>query len=672
MKRSEAILERIRKSEDYNSDYENSVLEAIRFWKDENTNTKIRNSFTEEMKSSLADDNYNTAIGAAYPLYRIAGSHLDYKKLLKFGINGLIDLIKVKLDNCNNEDSAKLYSSMIEALKIFTNVCDLYIAHVSELISNCEDKKRIEELKLIKQSLDNIKINKPQTLHEAMQLVNLYAICAGSTELARIDNYLGNFYMNDINNGTISREDAVLYVDSLFRLFSTHLARDTRAIIGGKGRDNEKNADEFALVVLDAIERRHANLPQVSLRYYKGIDSRVYKKSLDLLGNGRTFPIIYNDDVNVKSVMHAMDVPLEAAEQYGFFGCGEYMLAAKSIGTPNTLINMAKILEVTLNNGVDPISKKLIGLSLGKITENTSFEELFEMYKKQTEYFVDNCGKFQELVYDKCNEECSFLFASILYDDCIERGKAIFDGGIYHLGGTLETYGNITTSDSLAAIKEIVYDKKAFSITTLIKMLSENFKGYEIERRMLLAAQKFGNDYPLADEIAVKVHEHICNSIRNQREKTRLDSLLVVMINNNMNILLGKNTGATPDGRQAFEFLSNGNGAYAGMDKEGITALMNSMTKLDTSIHAGANHNLKFSTSWFRENRDKLEALLQTYFDMGGQQTNISVVNQADLEDALICPEKHENLFIRVGGFTSRFNDLDKATQLDILKRTAY
>lgn len=666
-KRCYGILEEIKNDDSYSEEYANEVLEAIKFWEDKNTNFKIREAFDDDMNKGLTDDEWGSAIGAAYPLYRIAGAHLDYKKLLKYGLVGLIELIQSK-----KTESVELYEGMIMALEALRNVCTAYSEYMDEKINECRDESKLADYKRIKKSLIKVRDNKPETLHEAIQLINLYAIAANATELARIDTYLGEFYIRDLENGTIDREDAIRYVDSFFRLISENLCRDTRAIIGGFGREDEKIADEFALVVIEVIERRFMTYPQVSLRYYKGMDERVYNKALDVLGMGRTFPILYNDDVNVESVMNAMDVPREVAEQYGFFGCGEYMIANKSIGTPNTLINMPKVLEVTLNNGVDPITKEEIGLKTGEITDDLSFEELFERYKKQADFFVDQCGKLQDLVYKKCNEDGSFLILSILYDDCIEKGKAIFDGGLYHLGGTLETYGNITTSDSFTAIKELVYDKKVFTLTKLVEMISCNFEGYENERKLLVEAEKYGNDYDQADEIAVRVHEHICNSIRNQRNKTDLDSLLVVMINNNMNVLLGKSTGATPDGRKAGEFLSNGNAAYSGMDKEGITALINSLVKLDTKIHAGANHNLKFSGEFFNDNRETFKCLLETFFDMGGQQTNLSVLSQKDLEDALVNPEKHENLIVRVGGFTARFIDLDRDTQLEIMKRTAY
>ncbi|MGL5346468.1 MAG: pyruvate formate lyase family protein [Peptostreptococcaceae bacterium] len=666
------ILEQIKISTEYDDEYITEVSEAISFWEGKDTNTKVRNDFTDEMRKALTGDDYVHEIGAAYPLYRIAGAHLDYKKLTTYGLNGLIEIINSKINNTNEEKAINLYNSMIEVLNTLKDVCETYKIHTKEVMSDCKDEIRLKELATIYNSLNNIKENKPNTLHEAIQLINIYANASCATELGRIDTYLGDFYVNDIENNTITREEAIKYVDSFFNLIESNLCRDSRAIVGGFGRDNEKNADEFALITLEVVDKRMMSLPQLSLRYYKGMDERVYNRSLDVLGSGRTFPILYNDDVNVKSVMKAMDVDYETACQYGFFGCGEYMLASKSIGTPNTLINMPKILEVTLNNGIDPLTKKEIGLKTGEINDDLSFEQLFEMYKKQANYFVDNCGKFQELVYDKCNQESSFLLFSILYDDCIEKGRALFDGGLQHLGGTLETYGNITVADSFTAIKQIVYDRKEFALTQLVKMINKNFEGYDRERMMLINADKYGNDYDESDNISIMVHEHICNSIRNQRDKTRLDSLLVVMINNNMNILLGKSTGATPDGRLAKEGLSNGNGAYPGMDKEGITALMNSLVKLDTSIHAGANHNLKFSKHLFNENRDLMKILLQTYFDNGGQQTNISVVNQDELEDAIKNPEKHQNLVVRVGGFTAKFIDLDKETQLEMIKRTAY
>lgn len=665
-----ALLERMKLEGKYEQSYLDEIQNMIKFWHNENTVAKTKKRMTDEMKQCLTGDNFDTESGACYPLYRIAGIHLNCKKLLHYGLNGLIELVNQKA--IEKPESEPLYRAMAGTLGLLKDVCQLYADEMDKLISKTNDKTRKQELSLMKQSLLNIKDNKPKTLHEAVQLIIIYMLSNGTREIGRLDDYLCEYYVNDIKNGTITREFAVRIIVCFFDIIEQEFSRDTRAIIGGFGRKNEKAADEFALVVLDALELRpYSFQPQVSLRYYKAMDQRLFDRSLEILGKGLTFPIFYNDDVNVPSVMNAMEVPKETAEQYAFFGCGEYMLSGKSIGTPNIMMNIAKILEVTLNNGFDPLTGKKIGLSTGEITDTITFEELMARFQKQVDHFSDLAGSFEELVYDMCNEESSFLLTSTLYDDCINRGKAMFDGGIEHLGGTIETYGNISTSDSLCAIKEVVFDQKKFTMTKLVEMLNADFAGFEKEQQMLINAQKFGNDYDDADAVAVRVHEMVCNSIKRQNKRTRMDSLLVVVINNSMNIQMGNTTGATPDGRKGHVYLSNGNNAYSGYDKEGITALMKSMTKMDTSIHAGANQNFKFSSELFK-NKEKIKMLLGGFFALGGQQTNISVVNQKDLEDAMVHPEKHENLLVRVGGYTARFVQLNKKIQQDILARTAY
>lgn len=664
------LLSKVRQEGRCEEAYLKEIEEMIAFWQAEDTVTKIRKRMTPELEQSLTGDDYNMEIGACYPLYRIAGIHIDAKKLFRYGLNGLIELLSQEA--VRKPESKPLYKAMAGALELLKEVCRLYVDEIDRLLQECNDIERIKELNLMKQTLTNIKEHKPQTLQEAVQLITLYMLSNGTREIGRLDDYFCEFYRKDIKNGTITRDYAVRLVVNFFEIIEEEFTRDTRAIIGGFGRENEKAADEFALVVLDALDLRPGNyLPQVSLRYYKAMDQRLYDRSLDILAKGRTFPILYNDDVNVASVMKAMGVTQKVAEQYAFFGCGEYMLAGKSIGTPNALINLAKVLEVTLYNGVDPLTGKQIGLTTGETSDEMTFEELMGRFQKQVDYFSDLSGSFSELVYDICGEESAFLLTSILYDDCISRGKTIFDGGLEHLGGTVETYGNITTADSLTAIKEVVFEQKQFTLTRLLTALAADFTGYEKEQQALQQAHKFGNDYEEADSVAVRVHEMICNGIRCQSQRTRLDSLLVVVINNNMNISMGSCTGATPDGRKAHLFLSNANGAYNCCDKEGVTALMKSMTKLDTSIHAGANQNFKFSTDLF-QNKEKVKMLLSGFFALGGQQTNISVVNQKDLEDALLHPENHENLFVRVGGYTARFVQLDRKTQQEILTRTAY
>ncbi len=656
------------------------LIEIAEFWEKENTNAKIRSALTNQQASSLAGDDYKSESAAVYPLYRIAGVHLDFEKLLKLGLVGLQNEIEQTKINAKNDDELLFLRCMHAQIDVLRDVCLKYANYLEKISENYSGDRQVQ-LKNMSVCMWNLSCNAPRTLHEAAQLVYIYMAAADARELGRIDIYLTPFYSNDIKNGVLTRDEAVKLVVALFDMIERELHRDSRVIIGGLGRPNTKKADEFALVVLDALAMRPKAptsgcnfhiLPQVSLRCTQDMDKQVFDRAMQILGTGHTFPLLYNDDINISNVMRAMDVNKKIAEQYAFYGCGEYVLSAKSVGTPNTLLNVAKLLELTLNCGVDPITNRQIGPKTLEVSLIDSFETLVCEFKKQLDYASELSAKFQELVYDVCAKECDFALVSALMDNCIIRKKALLNGGVYHLGCTVETYGNITTADSFIAIKQVVFDEKAVSLQSVKTALLNNFAGSEMLKAKLEAAPKFGNDDESADNITSQIHEMICQSLRLQKNNTRLDSHLAVVINNRLNVGMGLNTGSTPDGRLEGVPLSNAVGAFNGRDKNGITALMRSMTKLDASIHAGGNQNFKLSPKHFENGAVSAKILINTFFRLGGQQCNISVVNQQDLQDALVNPEKHENLVVRVGGFTARFIDLDEDTKRDILKRCAY
>ena len=203
---------------------------------------------------------------------------------------------------------------------------------------------------------------------------------------------------------------------------------------------------------------------------------------------------LYCDEVNIPAVQKAFQVDLETAQDYCPYGCGEYVIYHQSIGTPSGLINLLKVLEVTLNNGHDIHTDEQLAPEWGSIEEYASFEELLEVYKKQCEYFLKYLAVQEEKEYEAAGRECAFLYFSLLYDDCIERGRSLLNGGARYLGGTLESYGNVNTADSLTAIKKLVYEEKKIRPDTLIKALKSDFRGYEEVRDMLLLAPKYGND----------------------------------------------------------------------------------------------------------------------------------------------------------------------------------
>jgi pyruvate-formate lyase len=653
------------------------VEAMLAFWREESTYAKVRGAFSSELRVAFPSDEWTSEPRIAFPLYRMAGAVLDYDTLLQAGIGGL--LVRIQQQQALNPQHAEFYTALRLALTVLQDSA-LYLAEqASELALQATTRQQEARLLQMATTLCHLVDHAPTTLYEALQLSYLYTMHTTlQSNYGRMDVYLGDFYARDLAAGRLTHEEALDMLCAFWRILPAYeefleVAKfDTRVIIGGRGRRNETNADAFALLALEASERVRGIVPQLSLRCYAGMNPQVYEKALAVIGVGCTFPILYNDDVNIPAVSQAFQISQALAEQYTPFGCGEYVIAHTSFGTPNAIINLPKALEAALFNGRDARTGAIIGLPLGALTDFATFDDLFSAYQQQVSYFTHASAQFQALAYRIVGQEAAFLFMALLYQDCLQRGQGMFSGGVQHLGGTYETYGNITTADSLTALQQCVYTDKSISATELLAALSADFDGYTALRQRLLDAPKFGNDDPCADHMAQRVHVQLCQTTRQQAQSTALDSFLVVVINNSANVLLGQQVAATADGRLAGAPLTNGNTPTNGADRNGITALLNSLVKLDPTMHAGATHNLKFAPSWFKRHRSQLQALLQTYFEQGGTQAMLTVVSRQDLLNALVTPEQYANLIVRVGGFSARFIDLPAAVQQDLVQRTLW
>ena len=656
------------------------VMEMLHFWSKETSRRKVEDVFDDRMvqylfRYEITQQPYNYKPMVGQPIYRMAGIYLDYQKMLRLGIPGMIQEAASYRDQAaRNGGDPVLYKAMLIALDVFVDSCRFYQQQALEMAELATDPQRKNELMEMASVLEKITVSPPSTLREAIQLSFLYSMMCGTIEFGRMDVYLGDFYVNDIDQGLITEDDALAMMHSIWRLINEQIRDvDGRVIIGGKGRPNEENADRFALLALETTRTYgKAILPQLTLRFYEGMNPILMEKSIDLIGEGHTFPLQYNDDVLVPGVANAMEIPLSVAEHYCPLGCGEIVLDHMSFGTPNGALNVLKALEVTLHNGIDPISGQRLGLATGELADFKTFDDFFEAYKQQLTIYIEVLADFEELEYVVTGKDAPYLYLSMLYDDCMAKGKGMFDGGIRYLGGTLETYGNVNAADSLTAIKTLVFDKKSITPERLLEALVNNFRGYEEERRMMLACPKYGNDDDRADGMMVELHDFICNTIRDQRNRTNLHSYLNVIINNSQNTTLARWVGASADGRKAGAAMANANNPSGGSDQKGITAMLNSIVKPNPAIHAGSVQNIRFGAEIFVSQKDKFNALMKTYFEQGGSQAMITVINRGDLEKAILEPEKYKDVFVRVGGFSARFVDLPKDVQVDVLSRTTY
>ncbi len=644
------------------------VDEMEKYWDKNDTRTIYFNDV-------LKDDTMGKFVDVKYPAIataRLSGMYLNYNLLVENGIPGLKEILTKKLEESKDIKKDQVYSSFLGCLDLLTETIDLHIEFAKEAKLKADDK-RTKELDDLITAMENIKVRKPATLLEGIQLTWFFSLLAAVVNFGRMDDYLGELLAGDLKAGRLTEREATDYIKSLFKLIEFRKTTvNGRVIVGGKGRKNPETADIFCKLAIQAMRENKDTEPQFTLRIYDGMDQEVYNAALDAIGEGLTYPILYNDDVNVPAVMNAMQVEEKIAEQYVPFGCGEFVISGKGVGTPNTCLNLLKILNISLTGGIDPWDNlnKSGGVNLKAPDEIKNFDEVIGQYKKLLDYYIDITSKAQARSYEVMNDLCGFIFTSLLTDDCIGRGRVLLDGGVEFLGGTNEMYGNSNASDSLTAIKKVVFDDKKYTYTEVIEAIKNNFSNNDEMRKKLIEAPKYGNDNSYADDIAVEMHNYICNGIRNSAKKVGIFSYLVVIINNQVNTEWGRATSASADGRLSGVYMSNANNPQSGADKNGPTAMLNSLSKLKADVHAGSVQNIKFSKDMFNNNKDIMKAMFKTYFEKGGPQLMVTVVGKGELEAAYKNPEKYPNLVVRVGGFSAKFVNLDRDVQEEILNRT--
>ena len=615
-------------------------------------------------------------IDCSYPFMataRLSGMMLDYGKLCRLGVGGLKALVAKGTDN-------EFMRASAEALDIFASVIDRQVELVGEERTRAlaaGDDARAAECDLMASDLAAVRCDPPQTFHQALQLFWLYALCAGCINYGRMDIVLGPYLKRDLDRGTITEDDAYRMVKSLWTMIENRRTTvNGRIIVGGKGRPDPEAADMFARVCLRVCKECRYVEPQFTLRFDSATPADIMDMAYDCLGAGATYPTLYNDDVEVPAVEAGMRVSREVAEQYVPFGCTEFVIQGKSVGTPNTLLNLVKILQMSLNGGIDPYDgvDKSGPVEVKPLEELTSFDALYENYKRLLDYYFDLSIDAQYHSYEVMNQEVSFLFTSILMDDCLGRGRALLDGGVEILGGTNETYGNINASDALWAIKRLVFDEGRYSLREIVDACNADFAGERGERIRLdlWHEDKYGNDLDGVDAMANDLYEYVAHGIRDRGIARGMGYYLIVISNNQTNTDWGHKTAASPDGRHAGLYLNPANNPQGGAATSGPTAMLNSLAKFDARWHAGSVQNIKFTPRMFNHDRKKVRMAFDTYFKRGGCQLMVTVVDRGQLEDAQAHPEKYPDLLVRVAGYSAVFVNLGRDVQDEVISRTLW
>lgn len=637
------------------------------YWLDHDLKTKY-------CKDALKDDIVGMFIDCDYPLIataRLSGMMLDYRTLMKLGIGGLRSRItalqKEKGDNA-------FYRASLECLDLFGTCCDALKEKAQRDLTSADAARAADLCRMI-DALDKIKSDAPETFYEALQLFWLYALLAGVINYGRMDDVLGTYLKHDLDSGLLNEDEAFRLLRSLWTMIENRRTTvNGRIITGGRGRRDPEAADTFTRIAMKVAQSCRYVEPQFTLRMDRNTPEDIFDAALDTIGQGATYPTLYNDDVNVPAVMHAMRVDETTAEQYVPFGCGEFVIQGQSTGTPNTCINLLKLLQISLNGGIDPMDgiDKSDGVALRPAEELTSFEALYAQYKRLLGHYFDLSIAAQKRSYEIMNEEVSFLFTSILMDDCLGRGKALLDGGVRYLGGTNETYGNINVSDSLAAIREVVFEKKLTTLPALRDVANADFEGQEWLRRQLWEAPKYGNDDDRADALANDLFQFVANGIRDRGIAAGMQYYLIVISNNQLNTEWGRRTAASYDGRHKGQFMNPANNPQGGANHSGPTAMLNSLAKFDAGLHGGSVQNIKFTPDFFNNRREVIKQMFRVYFARGGCHLMVTVVDHGVLEDAVKHPENYRDLIVRVSGFSAVFVNLEPDIQKELMSRVLY
>lgn len=639
------------------------VDELYHYWEDHD----VKAIYCQDV---LNDTTTGRFIDCHYPFMataRLSGMMLNYRKLLDNGINGLIDTM-------HKQKKTAFMQASIESMQLLKDVIERQKELVRDAM-NAADGQRQKDLQLMYDDLDFIKEQKPETFHQALQLFWIYALCAGVINYGRMDIVLGPYLKRDIDNGLIDEDEAYRYLKSLWLMIENRRTTvNGRIIVGGYGREDEEACDLFAKICLRVCKDTRYVEPQFTLRLTKDTPEYIKEMAYDCIASGATYPTLYNDEVNVPAVEYAMRVDRKTTEQYIPFGCGEYVIQGKSVGTPNTLLNLLKIQQMVLNEGRDPMDGvvKSGPVTIPKVSEYKTFDEFYTKYKELLEYYYDLSVKAQMHSYTVMNEQVSFLFNSILMDDCIGRGKALLDGGVEILGGTNETYGNINTSDALYAIKKLVFDEKKYTLEELNTAALHNFEGYDKIQRDLWNVPKYGNDDSECDELANDLYEHVAKGIRQRGIENGMGYYLIVISNNQTNTDWGHETAASLDGRRTGVYMNPANNPQGGAAKNGPTATLNSLSKFNAKYHGGSVQNIKFTPRMMHDDKAKVQALFDTYFKRGGCQLMVTVVDHGILEDAQKHPENYPDLIVRVAGYSAVFVNLTKDIQEELLSRELY
>ncbi len=670
--------------------------EIIPFWK----GRSIRDRIFSEVDYKWIDA-YEAGVFTEFLEQRAPGHTVADGKIFVNGFSDYMADIQQSFERIdyNTDPNSLDKRDELEAMEIASAAimmyAERYTEKAKELAHKEKDPKRKKELELIAEICTHVPANAPRTFREALQhywFIHLGVITELNTwdsfNPGRLDQHLYPFYKKEIDEGTLTKEEAKELLQAFWVKFNNQPAPPKVGVtaaesstytdfclinLGGLKEDGTNAVNELSYLILDVIEEMRILQPSSMVQISNKTPEEFLKRALKIIKTGFGQPSIFNTDMIIKEMLR-VGKSIEDARNGGTSGCVETGAFGKEAYILTGYFNLVKILEVTLNNGFDPRTKKQIGLRTGNAEEFNAYKDLFEAFEKQVKHFLDIKIKGNNVIEQLWANLLPSPFLSIIIDDCIANAKDYNAGGARYNTNYIQGVGLGSITDSLSSIKYNIFDEKQLTMKELLETLSINFEGKEeLRQRFICDTPKYGNDEDYPDALTKEVFELYFNAI-DGRPTSKGGHYRVIFLPTTVHVYFGSVVGAMPDGRRATEPLSEGISPVQGSDTKGPTAVLKSASKIDHERTGGTLLNQKFTPSFFAtdEGIDNIAHLVRGYFKLGGHHIQFNVVSADTLREAQKNPVKYRDLIVRVAGYSDYFINLGPKLQDEIIRRTEH
>ena len=675
--------------------------EVIPYWQGKTQRERIFNHVSKEWEEA-----YHAGVFTEFMEQRAAGHTAMDGKMYHTGLLDLKERIEKKIASLDYiyDPEATDKQQELEAMAVSCDAAILFAERHAQLAEEMAAKEtrpqRKAELLKIADVCHWVPAHAPRDLWEAIQMywfVHLGTVTElngwDSMNPGHIDQHLYPFYKKGVEEGTLDRDKAKELISCLWIKFNNQPAPPkvgvtalesgtyndfTNINIGGVDRDGNNAVNDISYIILEVQEELHELQPGLSIHIAKNTPDEFLIEGAKLIRQGHGYPSIFNPDTYIQELVREGKT-LEDAREGGCSGCIEVGAFGKEAYLLTGYLNTPKILEITLNNGVDPETGKQLGLKTGDPRQFKDFEALYEAWHQQMIYFVNLKLSVNNYIERMFSLYAPATFLSLFIDDCIEKGKDYYSGGARYNTTYIQCTGLGTITDCFTTLKKHVFEDKRYTMDEILKALACDWgKDTDLARdyeKMRLYIRNhtpfFGNDDDYADDIAVRVYEDLVKAIEG-RPNTRGGKTQLNMLSTTCHNYFGSVCGATPNGRFAHFAISDGTSPAHGSDSHGPTAVVKSLGKLDQTKSGGTLLNVRFVPSLLKREEDlkKFSSLVRTYFKFGGHHIQFNIVDTETLYDAQKHPEEYKDLLVRVAGYSDYFNDMTEQLQNEIIART--